>query len=126
MSFRALLVTRDDQAAEAITPVLSNFGLSVQCCSYPDALCLVSEQKFQTIIVDYDDSHSAPLVFQKIASASFENHPVTVALLTDKNMVRNVFGAGASFVLYKPLSMQEAEDTLWAATVLPRSVLTRL
>jgi CheY-like chemotaxis protein len=118
MSFRALLVTRDDQAAEALTPVLSNFGLSVQCCSYPDALCLVSEQKFQTIIVDCDDSQRAPIVFQKIASASFENHPVTVALLTDKNMVRNVFGAGASFVLYKPLSMQEAEDTLWAATVL--------
>lgn len=115
MSFRALLVTKDDHAGKVLTPVLSNFGLSVQCCSYSDALCLVGEQKFQAVLVDFDDPHSAALVLQNISSAPFEN-PVTVALLGDKNRVRSVFGAGANFVLYKPLSNEQAEATLRAAT----------
>ena len=118
MSFRALLVTRDDQAAEVLAPVLSNFGLSPQCCGYSDAVCVVSEQKFQAVLVDYDDPHSAAIIFQNISSATFENHPVTVALLRDKNKVRQVFGAGAHFVLYKPVESDQAEATLRAATAL--------
>ena len=118
MSFRALLVSKDNQAAEVLSPVLSNFGLAVQCCGYSDAVCLVTEQKFQAVLVDFDDPHSAALVLQNLASAPFQSHAVTVALLREKNKVRNVFGAGASFVLYKPLSTAQAVSTLRAATAL--------
>lgn len=118
MSFRALLVTRDDRAVEALAPVLSNFGLSMECCGYPDAVCLVREQKFQAVLVDFDDPHSAALVLQHISSASFENHAKTVALLADKSKVRNAVGTGANFVLYKPVSAEQAEGTLRAATSL--------
>jgi DNA-binding response OmpR family regulator len=118
MSFRALLVTKDDQAAETLTPVLSSFGLSTECCGYSDAVCLVSEQKFQTLLVDYDDPHSAVLILQNLANTSFQTGAVTVALLSDKNKVRNVFGAGANFVLYKPVDETQAITTLRAATAL--------
>ena len=118
MSFRALLVTKDDQAAETLTPVLSNFGLSAQHCGYSDAVCLVTEQKFQAVLVDYDDPHSAVLVLQNLASTPFQANAVTVALLSDKNKVRHVFGAGANFVLYKPLDEAQAITTLRAATAL--------
>jgi len=120
MTFRALLVTKDDQAAEVLAPVLQNFGLRVQCCGYSDAACLVTEQRFQAVLVDFDDPHSATLILQNISSGS-ENHPITVALLRDKNKVRNVFGVGANFVLYKPLSAEQAETTLRAATALIKS-----
>ena len=118
MSFRALLVTKDDQAADVLAPVLSGFGLTVQCCGYPDAVCLVTEQRFQTVLVDFDDPHSASLVLQSIASAPYENHVATIALLSDRAKVRNVFGAGANFVLYKPLSWEQAEATLLAVAAL--------
>src|SRR5438132_6514973 len=118
MSFRALLVTKDDQAAEVLTPVLSNFGLSAHCCGYSSAVCLVTEQKFQAVLVDFDDPHSAALVLQNVSSAPFEKHAVTVALLSDKAKVRNVFGAGANFVLYKLVNTEQAESTLRAATAL--------
>jgi DNA-binding response OmpR family regulator len=117
MAFRALLVTRDNQAAEVLAPVLHNLGLMVECCGYSDAVCLVTEQRFQAVLVDFDDPHSATLVLQNTSSVS-ENHPITVALLSDKDKVRNVFGAGANFVLYKPLSAEQAETTLRAATAL--------
>jgi CheY-like chemotaxis protein len=71
MSFRALLVSKDDQAVETLTPVLSNFGLTVHRCLYPDALCLVSEQKFHAVLVDFDDPHSATLTFENLSAARF-------------------------------------------------------
>ncbi len=120
MAFRALLVTKDDQASEVLAPVLHNLGLMVECCGYSDAVCLVTEQRFQTVLVDFDDPHSAALVLQNTSSVS-EKRPITVALLSDKDKVRNVFGAGANFVLYKPLSAKQAETTLRAATALIKS-----
>src|SRR5713101_7641560 len=120
MAFRALLVTKDDQAAEVLAPVLHDFGLMVQCCGYSDAVCLVTEQKFQAVLVDFDDPHSAGLVLENAFNAP-ASHPITVALLSDKDKVRKVFGAGANFVLYKPLSTEQAESTLRAATALIKS-----
>jgi DNA-binding response OmpR family regulator len=117
MTYRALLVTKDDQAAEVLAPVLQDFGLRAQCCGYSDAARLVVEQKFHAVLVDFDDPHSAALILQNISSVS-ANHPISIALLSDKNKVRSVFGAGANFVLYKPISAQQAETTLRAATAL--------
>ena len=121
MSFRALLVTKDDHARDALTPVLSNFGLSVHCCAYPDALCLVSEQKFHAVMVDFDDPHSAALVLENLSNTRFQSHAITVALITDKTKVRNAFGHGANFVLYKPVSQAHAESMLRAAVSLIRN-----
>ena len=125
MSFRALLVSKDDQAVEALTPVLSNFGLTVHRCAYPDALCLVSEQKFHAVLVDFDDPHSATLTFENLSAARFRAHAVTVALLADRSKVRNAFGAGANFVLYKPVNAEQAEGTLRADASLDREGLGR-
>ena len=118
MTFQSLLVSKDDQASDVLTPVLAGFGLGVQCCGYPDALCRLTEQKFDAVIVDYDDPHSAALVLQNAYQSSAGHNPVTVALLGDKTKVRHVFGAGANFVLYKPISQQQAEASLRAATAL--------
>jgi CheY-like chemotaxis protein len=115
MNFHALLVSKDDGAISVLSPVLSGFGLEADCCGYPDALCRLTEQKLDAVIVDFDDPHSASLVLQ---NAAFSKSAVTVALLSDKTKVRNVFGAGANFVLYKPLTKPQAEATLRAVTAL--------
>jgi CheY-like chemotaxis protein len=118
MTFQSLLVCKDEQATDVLTSVLAGFGLGVQCCGYPDALCRLTEQKFDAVIVDYDDPHSAALVLQNAFQVSAGNNTVTVALLDDKTKVRHVFGAGANFVLYKPVSQQQAEASLRAAIAL--------
>lgn len=118
MSFRALLVSKDNQAAEALVPVLSNFGLAASVCGYSDGLCLVTEQKFQLVLVDFDDPHSAALVLQNLATTPFQTHATTIALLSDRNKVRNAFGAGANFVLYKPIEHEHATATLRSAAAL--------
>ncbi|HEV3305703.1 MAG TPA: PilZ domain-containing protein [Candidatus Sulfotelmatobacter sp.] len=118
MTLQSLLVSKDEQAVAVLTPILTGFGLGVHCCGYADALGRIADQKFDAVIVDYDDPHSAALVLQNAYHASPGNNTVSVALLSDKSKVRSVFGAGANFVLYKPMSEQQAEATLRAATAL--------
>ena len=118
MTFQALLVCKDEDATAVLTPVLSGFGVSVQCCNYTEAMVRLSEQRFDAVVVDFDDPHSAALVLQNAYNAAPRRNAVTVALLSDKTKVRNVFGAGANFVLYKPISQQQAEASLRAATAL--------
>ncbi len=118
MTFHALLVSKDEEAAAVLTPVLSRCGVAVSGCGYPEALVRLTEEKFDSVIVDFDDPHSASLVLQNANEASSGVKAVTVALLSDKTKVRNVFGAGANFVLYKPISMEQAEASLRAATAL--------
>jgi CheY-like chemotaxis protein len=121
MSFRALLVTEDDQAVKTLTPVLLNFGLTVHRCGYQDAPYLVAEQKFNAVVVDFDDPHSAAIILDNLSKARFHRRAVTVALLADRTKVRNAFGTGANFVLYKPVNEEQAKGTLRAAASLIRN-----
>jgi len=118
MTFHALLVSKDEEAAEVLTQLLSRCGVGAACCGYPEALCRLAEEKFDSVIVDFDDPHSASLVLQNASQGIAGVKPVTVVLLSDKTKVRNVFGAGANFVLYKPISAEQAEASLRAATAL--------
>jgi len=118
MTFQALLVSKDEQATHLLTLALAGFGMAVHSCGYPDGVCQLAEQKFDCVLVDYDDPHSAALILQNAEQAAIK--PVTVALLHDQSDVRGVFGAGANFVLYKPISELQAESTLRAATALAR------
>jgi CheY-like chemotaxis protein len=113
MMFQALLVSKDEQAQRILRPVFTGFGVQVQLCGYPDAVVRLTEQKFDAVVVDFDDPHSATLVLQNAASNG--SKAVTLALLSDQTKVRNVFGAGANFVVYKPISEPQAQATLRAA-----------
>ncbi|HKD03650.1 MAG TPA: PilZ domain-containing protein [Terriglobales bacterium] len=118
MTFQALLVSKDEEVVGVLTAVLSGFGLGVQPCGYPDAVERLSEEKFDAVLVDFDDPHNAALVLQNASQPATRNSAVTIALLSDKAKVRKVFGAGANFVLYKPVSEAQAQVSLRAATAL--------
>jgi CheY-like chemotaxis protein len=115
MNFLALLVTTDDAAIKPLKQVLSGFGLVVQTCSHGGALGRLRGQKFDAVVVDFDEPATASLVLQHAYKASSGSNAVTAALLSDRTKVRAAFGAGANFVLYKPISSQHAEASLRAA-----------
>ena len=98
--------------------VLSGFGVSTVGCGYPEAICQLGEQKFDAVVVDFDDPHSAALVLQNVQQSGSANHAVTVALLTDKAKLRSVLAQGAHFILYKPLNLLGAETSLRPACAL--------
>ncbi len=118
MTFRGLLVSESDEAAAVLTPVLAGFGVALVCGSEADAVRRLIEEKFDAVIVDCDDAHGVVSILQQVQRANSGPHVVTVALLSDPTKVREVIGAGAHFVLYKPLTPQQAEAGLRAAAAL--------
>jgi CheY-like chemotaxis protein len=118
MSFQALLVVTKDDAAVPLKQVLSGFGLSVQCCSHSGATGRLKGQKFDAVVVDFDDPASATLILQQASKSASGAGAITAALLSDRSKVRLAFRAGANFVLYKPVTTEQAEASLRAAVAL--------
>jgi FixJ family two-component response regulator len=118
MVLQALLVSEDDNAAATLVPVLSEFGLAVQCCGYPNGVFCLPEYKLDALIVDFDDPQQAISIVQTVGKDGSRAASVVVGLLKDKSLVRNILSAGANFVLYKPVSENQAQATLRAAIAL--------
>ncbi|MFY9559263.1 MAG: PilZ domain-containing protein [Terriglobales bacterium] len=122
MILQALLVSKDDLAAETLTQVLANFGVAVDRSSAADvAVARLEGEHFDQIIVDFDDPGTASLVLEsnrRQASPKQGNPAVTVALLREASQIRAILGAGAHFILVKPLTHDQAYATLRAATAL--------
>jgi CheY-like chemotaxis protein len=121
MILQALLVSKDDLTAETLIQVLAQFGVAVDRSNAPDvAVSRLSEERFDQVIVDFDDPESASLVLEacRRLNGPDRHPPVTVALLQDSSQIRSILGAGAHFILAKPVTPEQAQNTLRAATAL--------
>ena len=117
MNLQALLVSSDDSAADVLGRVLSGFSIATDRSSDPEmALARIQQQKFDALIVDFDDQRMAESVLleaKKVGTA-----PLSVALVADTAKVRQILSGGAHFVLYKPVSEETARAGLRAAAAL--------
>ena len=121
MILQALLVSKDDLTAETLIQVLAQFGVAVTRSNAADvALTRLAEERFDQVIVDFDDSEAASQLLEacrRLANPD-RNPPVTIALLHDASQIRSILGAGAHFILTKPITREQAQNTLRAATAL--------
>jgi CheY-like chemotaxis protein len=132
MNFPALLVSDDDAAAAVLTPVLSALGGYVVRCGHAEAANRLPGEKFAVVVVDFDDSLRSSRTFreaQRACSSLILRHAqqaipghcaLTVALLAERGQVREILGAGAHFVLYKPITEERATNGLRAVAALVR------
>lgn len=122
MILQALLVTKDDATAEALIRILAQFGVAVDRTNVGDiALTRLAEDHFDQVIVDFDDPDAAYPVLEgcrRLACRPDCIPPVTIALLHETSQIRSILGAGAHFILAKPVTRQQAQNTLRAATAL--------
>ncbi len=125
MILQTLLVSKDDLSAEALIKVLVQFGVVVDRSSDGDiALARLSEERFDQVIVDFDSDFDDPETAKQLLDAcrrvsGCDHHPpLTVALLHDASQIRSILGAGAHFILTKPIGQQQAQNTFRAATAL--------
>jgi CheY-like chemotaxis protein len=121
MILQALLVSKDDSTAETLIQVLAQFGVAVDRSNAADvAVARLAEERFDQVIVDFDDPEAASSVLEAChrLAGSDRNPPVTVALLHDSSQIRAILGAGAHFILTKPITQEQAQTTLRAATAL--------
>jgi len=117
MTLQSLLVSSDDSAADVLGRVLPVFGIAMDRSSDPETtLTRIQQQKFDALIVDFDDVKVAEEVLQ--TAQRLGSGCLTVALVADPRKVRDILSGGAHFVLYKPVSEEAAKAGLRAAAAL--------
>jgi CheY-like chemotaxis protein len=119
MTVQALLVSRDDSASEILGRTLPIYGVAVERWSDPStAITRLQQQKFDALVVDFDDPEAARDVIREARLLGSTSPPVTVALVADPAAIREILSAGAHFVLHKPLTEEKARTGLCAVTAL--------
>jgi CheY-like chemotaxis protein len=122
MILQALLVSKDDPAAETLTQALAPFGVAVDRSSVAEvAQTRLTEERFDQVIVDFDDPETASALLETCRQPGLDrNAPVTVALVRDVSQIRSILGSGAHFILTKPISPEQAESTLRASVAMQK------
>src|ERR1700756_4735333 len=117
MNLQALLVSSDDAAADVLGRVLSAFDIAMDRSSDPETtLSRMQQQKFDALIVDFDDPEAADAVLQH--AQKLGSGPLGIALVADTGKVRSILSGGAHFVLYKPVTEEAAKAGLRAVAAL--------
>lgn len=115
MNLQALVLCSDDHITRIMARVLGDLGISMEHC--PDQSAAVDRlmaSHFDALIVDCDDEESASVALQTTAAAA-KNKPLVLAIVPSQVSIRSTFSLGASFVLYKPVSLDKARASLRAA-----------
>src|SRR5215510_1361837 len=113
MATRALLLCGDEKAVLAITQILDELEISFEHSSEPPfALKRLATRHFDLLIVDCDNVQNATQVFNSARSSNLNKASIAIAIVEGKAGVPSAFRLGASLVLTKPVSLEQARNTL--------------
>jgi len=119
MTLLALLVSTDDSASEILGRVLPSSGIAVERFSdLATAVDRLQQQRFDALVIDFEDPKAAALVLEEARKLNSGDTPITVALVAEPANTRSILSGGAHFVLYKPLSDDNAKAGLRAVAAL--------
>ena len=113
MSTRAFLLCGDEKAVHAVAQILDELEVSFEHSGEPTfALKRLAAQRFDLLIVDCDNAQNATQVFNSARASNLNKNSIAVAIVEGKAGVPNAFRLGASLVLTKPVSLEQARNTL--------------
>ena len=121
MDRRALVVCPDQDSASLLTLILSEMGMAAEHTpSISRGLELLDSQHFDAIILDYRADRSSEAFLARIRQSPKSRASMLIAIVDSEFNARPVFGLGANFVLYRPLSSERTRISLRAARGLLR------
>src|SRR6201993_1688291 len=113
MATRAFMLCGDEKAVHAISQILDELEVSFEHSSEPTfALKRLPAQRFDLLIVDCDNAQNATQVFNSARASNLNKNSIAIAIVEGKAGVPNAFRLGASLVLTKPVSLEQARNTL--------------
>lgn len=130
MVLQCLLLCHDNEVKGLLRRALERLEIRVESPQELEAaLEMQREQKFNGIIVDFDEPGAGEML--KRISLSKNENMVIMAILRTATGVREAFKQGANFAVYKPLTQEQANHALRAAKSLmhptaPRDFRQRL
>lgn len=121
MDLRALVVCPDQDSSSLLTPILSEIGVvGEHTPSISRGMELLDSDCFDIIVLDYRPDRSSEEFLLHLRQSAKNRHSMLVAVVDEGFNARPVFGLGANFVLYRPLTSERARTSLRAARGLMR------
>jgi hypothetical protein len=113
---KALLLSRDPTTIQQITNAMESLAVATEVCAdVASATRVLNKKKFEAVTIDFDlDSKAAQLIECTRVSASNGTAPA-LAITRDQSALRSAYGAGANFVLQRPLTRELLTRTLNAS-----------
>ena len=109
-----VLLTSDDQVLSIMNEVLDNFEIQTEICNQPEeALNAVSRRKVDTLIVDWDDEPAR--VLSALRRSRQNAKSTAVVIIRGAGEMHAATEAGANFMIYKPMNVDQATHCLRAA-----------
>jgi CheY-like chemotaxis protein len=115
MKLKALLMCRSQQSLRLLARALDELGIVQDCClSAQEAIELLAKGKYSALVLDFDLPGSNQVA--KLARlAPTDSRPVVFAMIGAATDISDTYQAGANFVLYKPLALDQISRSLRAA-----------
>lgn len=122
MDLRVLVVCPDQESAHMLTQVImSEMGMAAeQTSSISQGLKLLGQERFDAIIFDYRADQASEEFLTRLRQSPRNRTTMLIAVVDAEFNARPVFGLGANFVLYRPLSLERTRLSLRAARGLMR------
>ena len=121
MDLRALVVSPDQDSTGLLTLILSELGMAAEHTpSISRGLELLDSERFDAIILDYRADQSSEEFLSHLRRSAKNRASMLIAVVDSEFNARPVFGLGANFVLYRPLSSERTRISLRAARGLMR------
>jgi PilZ domain-containing protein len=117
MAFNALLMCREEQSLSVVAAALDELEIEREIwASAPEAMELMVQGRYSALVLDFD-LPGAALVARLARLAAPHRRPVIFATIGALTGVAGTFQAGANFVFYKPLGLEQVRRSLRAGRV---------
>src|SRR5260370_42214465 len=114
MDLRVLVVCPDQDSANLLKTVLEEMGITAEHTpSISHGLERLNDGKFDAVILDYRADQSSEEFLAKLRQTRTRTvNALLIAILDADFSARPIFGLGANFVLYRPLSLERTRLSL--------------
>jgi CheY-like chemotaxis protein len=118
MNPQSLILSSDEKTIRALRRVLGGFQIAVELCRDVDSTIReLTRRRFEAVILDGENEGSARML-ASIRSAPSNQHAILIAVVERGRNPQQGLVKEADFVLYKPVSFEQAHRSFRAARYL--------
>src|SRR6266478_8888135 len=116
MALTSLVVCEDRNAVQVLGQILQELTIGVEhCADLSAAASRLAAQHFDAVVVDCKDQSAAIEFIATVRKLPINKATLIIGLVDGREQVRDIFGQGANFIVYKPVSVERAAGSLRAA-----------
>src|SRR5438477_4654276 len=116
MALTSLVVCAETKAVKVLAQILKELSIEAEHCGELNAAAArLAAQHYDAVVVDCKDQIAAVELIAALRKSTINKSTLIIALVDGREQVRDIFGEGANFVVYKPVSVERAASSLRAA-----------